>query len=119
MANLPRPSACGTFHINAQGGRAHSMSYHWVLPFHEPGLAPVGDGTGAYHIHLDGSPAYEQRFERTFGFYGGLAAVVGEGKWFHINTHGERAYGESWDWCGNFQQNRCTVRNSDGHYFHI
>lgn len=95
------------------------MSYDWVLPFHEPGLAPVGDGTGAYHIHFDGSPAYEQRFERTFGFYGGLAAVVDEGKWFHINTHGERAYGESWDWCGNFQQNRCPVRNSDGHYFHI
>ena len=95
------------------------MSYDWVLPFHEPGLAPVGDGTGAYHIHLDGSPIYEQRFERTFGFYGGLAAVVCEGKWFHINTHGERAYAESWDWCGNFQQNRCTVRNSDGHYHHI
>ena len=95
------------------------MSYDWVLPFHEPGLAPVGDGTGAYHIHLDGSPVYEQRFERTFGFYGGLAAVIREGKWFHINTHGERAYGESWDWCGNFQQDRCTVRDSDGHYFHI
>ena len=31
MANLPRPSACGTLHINAQGGRAHSMSYDWVL----------------------------------------------------------------------------------------
>jgi len=119
MANLPRPSSCGTFHINARGERSHTMVFDWVLPFHEPGLAPVGDGTGAYHIHLDGMPAYKQRFERTFGFYGGLAAVVCEGKWFHINTHGQRAYAESWDWCGNFQQKRCTVRNSDGHYHHI
>jgi hypothetical protein len=95
------------------------MAFDWALPFHEPGLAPVGDGTGAYHIHLDGSPAYEQRFERTFGFYGGLAAVVLDGKWFHIKPDGKRAYTESWDWCGNFQQNRCTVRNSDGHYHHI
>jgi len=119
MGNLPRPSACGTFHINAGGERTHSKSYDWVLPFHEPGLAPVGDGTGAYHIHLDGRAAYEQRFERTFGFYGGLAAVVCEGKWFHINTRGEMAYAESWDWCGNFQENRCTVRNAGGHYHHI
>ena len=119
MANLPRPSACGTFHIDAKGERTHTSAFEWVLPFHEPGLAPVGDETGAYHIHLDGMPAYEQRFERTFGFYGGLAAVVFEGKWFHINTRGERAYTESWDWCGNFQQNRCTVRNSDGGYHHI
>lgn len=119
MASLPRPSACGTFHINARGERTHTRAFDWVLPFHEPGLAPVGDGTGAYHIRLDGMPAYEQRFERTFGFYGGLAAVVCEGKWFHINTRGEGAYAESWDWCGNFQQNRCTVRNTDGHYHHI
>ncbi len=95
------------------------MTFDWVLPFHEPGLAPVGDKTGAYHIHIDGRPVYEQRFDRTFGFYSGLAAVIEDGVWFHITVDGERAYSEIWDWCGNFQQNRCPVRDSDGHYHHI
>lgn len=95
------------------------MMFEWVLPFHEPGLAPVGDESGAYHIHLDGSQAYEQRFDRTFGFYCGLAAVVQSEAWFHVRTDGTRAYDGDWSWAGNFQQNRCTVRNRDGHYFHI
>ncbi|MBL72479.1 MAG: hypothetical protein CMB41_04915 [Euryarchaeota archaeon] len=119
MANLPRPSDCGTFHISSEGEGIYTMRFDWVLPFHEPSLAPVGDDTGAYHIHLDGKPAYEQRFDRTFGFYGGFAAVIFEGTWFHITADGKRAYPKSWNWCGNFQQNRCTVRTADGHYHHI
>jgi len=82
-------------------------------------LAPVGDSSGSYHICLDGNPAYSTRFERTFGFYCALAAVEAEGYFFHIHPDGSPAYSDRWNWCGNFQQNRCTIRNQDGGYFHI
>ena len=33
-----------------------------VLKFHAPGLAPVRDAFGAYHVTPDGHPAYESRY---------------------------------------------------------
>ena len=39
-----------------------------VLKYHNPGLAPVIDEKGAYHINLQGLPAYPFVFKRTLGF---------------------------------------------------
>jgi len=119
MSSLPRPASCGRFHISSGGERTYDSTFKWVLPFHEPGLAPVGDESGAYHINLDGTPAYEMRFDRSFGFYCGLATVKDGDDWFHIKPNGEKAYESSWAWCGNFQQDRCTVRTNAGEYQHI
>ena len=119
MNQLPRPSECGTHHVSQDGTRTHEKEFTWVLPFHKPGLAPVGDGTGAYHIRLNGKPAYSSRFDRTFGFYFGLAAVCQNDHWWHINATGERISHTTWSWCGNFQQNRCTVRDFNGGYYHL
>jgi len=116
---LPRPSPCGKFHISNDGKRTHNSEFDWVLPFHNPGLAPVGDSSGSYHICLDGNPAYSARFERTFGFYCDLAAVEKEGFFFHIHPNGSPAYTDRWNWCGNFQQQLCVVRNEIGEYYHI
>jgi hypothetical protein len=116
---LPRPSPCGKFHISNDGERTHNSEFDWVLPFHKPGLAPVGDFTGSYHICLDGNPAYSIRFKRTFGFYCDLATVVDERGFFHIHPDGSPAYSNRWDWCGNFQQQICAVRNENGEYYHI
>jgi hypothetical protein len=66
----------------------------------------------------DGSPAYPQRFQRTFGFYEGLATVTDADGWHHITPTGARVYTQNYDWCGNFQGGRCTVRDTDG-YRHI
>lgn len=52
-----------------------------ALKFHAPGIAPVLDHTGAYHIDATDNPLYEERYSRTFGFYGGRAAVVKQGLW--------------------------------------
>jgi hypothetical protein len=90
-----------------------------VLKFHAPGLAPVKDETGAYHIDNNGNHLYSERYSRTFGFYCNRAAVVQEQQWFHINEKGERAYPRNYAWTGNFQENLCTVRNFSGNYFHI
>ena len=116
---LPRPSPCGRFHISNDGERTHNSDFDWVLPFHKPGLAPVGDFTGSYHICLDGNPAYSIRFKRTFGFYCNLATVVDEKGFFHIHPDGSPAYSNRWNWCGNFQQQICPVRNEIGEYYHI
>lgn len=119
LKKLPRPSSCGTHHLHDNGQRVYRHSFDWVLPYHVPGLAPVGDATGAYHIDLEGVEVYPQRYLRTFGFYCGHAAVVSSEGWYHVDAKGERSYLKTWDWCGNFQQDRCSVRNKHGEYYHI
>lgn len=92
-----------------------------VLPlkFHEPGLAPILDATGAYHVHRDGTAAYPHRFVQTFGFYDLVAAACSENGWHHILPNGTPLYQDRYAWCGNFQQKHCTVRNFEERYFHI
>ena len=55
-----KPALDGTHHVNVHDGRAlYGRRFHEVLKFHAPGLAPVLDDSGAYHITPDGLPAYE------------------------------------------------------------
>ena len=111
-------SADGTHHVRS-GQPAYASRFECVGKFHEPGLAPVRDSLGAFHVAGDGRPAYEARFERTFGFYEGLAAVVGADGWFHIEPRGATRYRARFAWCGNFQDGRCVVRTEAGLYCHI
>lgn len=90
-----------------------------VLKFHSPGLAPVKDESGSYHIDIEGNPIYADRFTRTFGFYCNRAAVMYLGKWFHITNKGVKAYTHFFSWVGNYQENLCSVRDSVNQYFHI
>ena len=90
-----------------------------VLKFHEPGIAPVKDETGSYHITALGNELYKKRYTRTFGFYCNRAAVINGNEWFHVNEFGERVYSESYFWTGNFQENLCTVRDENNNYFYI
>ena len=102
-----------------RGRPAYSSRFNEVLKFHEPGLAPVHDSSGAYHITPDGRPAYEPRHMRAFGFYEGVAAVHSEDGWLHILSDGSPLYEERYAWCGNLQEGRCAVRLPSGDYFHI
>jgi len=111
-------AAAGTHHVR-DGCPAYERRFRSVLKFHEPGLAPVVDDSGAYHIDHRGRPAYETRFRRTFGFYEGLAAVDGGDGWFHVDPFGRPVSRGRFDWCGNFQGGRCAVRFRDGAYGHI
>jgi hypothetical protein len=108
----------GTHH-EIDGAAMYSARFGAVQKFHEPGLAPARDGTGAFHIAPDGKPAYAARFQQSFGFYENLAAVADHGGWGHIHPSGAPAYSSRFDWCGNFQERRCTVRGADKRYFHI
>ncbi|RME28502.1 MAG: methyltransferase, partial [Deltaproteobacteria bacterium] len=108
----------GTHHLRG-GVPLYVERFDEVLKFHPPGLAPVRRGEHAWHIRVDGSPAYSRRFLRTFGFYEGFAAVVSPDGWHHIRTDGTDLYRARYAWCGNFQGGRCPVREPDGAYLHI
>lgn len=106
-------------HHCLDGQAAYEDRFDDVLKFHAPGLAPVQRGPEAWHISTDGSAAYQHRYRRTFGFYEGFAAVVGDDGWLHVGPDGSAAYDARYDWCGNFQGGRCAVRDADGRYLHI
>lgn len=96
------------------------FSYKNILNFHEPGIAPVEDESGWYHIDTTNQAIYPQRYKRTFGFYCGLAAVTDDySNCFHIDIHGNRIYDENYAFCGNYQEDKCVVRDFENHYFHI
>lgn len=96
-----------------------SKKFSEALKFHMPGLAPVSDESGSYHINASGIPLYGERYSRTFGYYCNRAAVVQNEKWFHINELGAQVYKETFHWVGNYQENFCSVRNDNNRYFHI
>ncbi len=108
----------GTHHL-VEGKRLYAESFDEVLKFHPPGLAAVLRGGQAWHIDPEGSPAYERRFRRTFGFYENRATVVDADGWHHIEPSGEAVSAGRFSWCGNFQGGRCAVRDTAGRYFHI
>lgn len=101
------------------GKQVFNKTFIEVLKFHAPGLAPVQDESGAYHIDTSGTPLYKERYTRSFGYYCNRAAVSKDGHWLHLTETGERAYLKSFKWTGNFQENVCTVRNKHNRYFHI
>ena len=90
------------------------------LKYHAPGIAPVEDDSGWYHVDTQDNPIYSQRYRRTFGYYDGLAAVTDfGGNCYHIDTQGKRIYAENYAFCGNYQEQKCVVRDFNGDYFHI
>lgn len=111
-------SPCETHHLRDKKP-FYTRRFLKVLKYHNPGLAPVIDEKGAYHINLQGLPAYPFVFKRTFGFYENRAAVESEEGWFHISQDGYPVYAERYAWCGNFQEGCCPVRDYLGNYFHI
>ncbi len=112
------PSNDGTHHLR-DGRPAYDTRFDAVLKFHAPGLAPVARGDAAWHIDATGAPVYARRFRRTFGFYEGLAAVESDDGWHHVTTDGHDAYPARYAWCGNYQEQRCPVRDAAGRYRHI
>jgi len=107
-----------THHLRA-GAPAYAGRFDEVLGFHEPGLAAIRRGAKAWHIDLRGRAAYRRRFKRTFGFYEGRAAVTSPDGWHHVWPDGRDLYADRYDWSGNYQQERCTVRAPTGEYLHL
>ena len=113
-----RVSGDGSHHL-CDGRPVYGQRFLEVLKFHPPGLAPVLDASGAYHITPDGRAAYGARYLHTFGFYEGRAAVMSSEGWHHILQDGTLLYPQRYAWCGNYLEARCAVRESDGQYVHL
>jgi hypothetical protein len=102
-----------------KGEKLFDLDFLQVFAFHPPGLAAVQDETGWYHIKPNGKAIYENRYDRAFGYYFNRAAVLENGNYYHLNTKGKRVYKSNYNWCGNYQQKLCTVRDDQNFYFHI
>lgn len=111
--------AADTTHHVRDGRPIYEARFDEVLKFHAPGLAPVRRGDAAWHIDPSGRAAYARSFRRTFGFYEGLAAVVDDRGWHHVRPCGTDLGVDTFTWCGNFQDARCSVRDHTGRYHHI
>jgi hypothetical protein len=111
-------SSCATHHV-LNGKPLYKQSFIEVLSFHDPGIAAVLDESGAYHIDQNGQAIYQQRYNRTFGFYYSRAAVQDGKRWFHILPDCSPLYKQQYKWCGNFQENACVVCDFDNQYYHI
>lgn len=107
-----------THHL-VRGRALYARRFHAVQKYHAPGLAPVRDESGAYHITDCGEPAYEARFLQTWGFYDERASVQADDGWTHILPSGASLTTQRFAWCGNFQEGCSTVRFQDGGYGHI
>lgn len=106
-------------HFTYKGENIFGKTFLRALKFHAEGLAAVCDHIGWYHIDMQGNSLYAQRYTRAFGYYCNRATVVDVYDWFHINTEGNRVYTQNFAWCGNFQENVCSVKNLSNQYFHI
>jgi len=106
-------------HFLHEGNLIFGKHFIEALKFHPPGLAPVIDESGAYHINESGEALYSKRYSRTFGFYCNRSSVIDKTDWFHIDEKGNRTYSDSYSWTGNFQEDLCTVRDKENRYFHI
>lgn len=115
--NYIKISDCKTFH-KLDDAPLYRSRFIFVEKFHHPGIAPVYDTSGGYHINLDGVATYKQRFDKTFGFYCDRAAVIDKDKYYHIDLEGKKVYQSLYDWAGNYQENKCVVRKGDK-CFHV
>ncbi len=108
-------SRCGRYH-HYDGKPLYDKLFLQVGKFHEPGLAPAVDYTGAFHIDTTGKPIYEDRFDETYGFYEGLATVCKSKRFFHINQDGFLVHRNKFEWAGNFNEGACPVLKGNGFY---
>ena len=101
------------------GNPFYNKKFKSVMSFHSPGVAAVKDELNSYHIDLNGEPIYHKRFLKTFGYYENIAAVMDDSGWYHINLEGESLYEGRYKWVGNFQEERCVVRDKEANFFHV
>ncbi len=113
----------GSHHIFSDETPAYQQRFDEVLAFHavnnETQAAPVYAQDKAWHISSTGDAIYPNRYDRTFGFYCDLAAVIDSGEWFHIGIDGLPAYPQRYAFAGNYQSDIAVVCGQHGDYFHI
>lgn len=103
------------------GKPLYACRFDKVQSFHfPPGYAPVKNDQRASFINIEGQPVFDRSFDNAFGFYDGIATVVYEAGFFHINEQGKDIHSQRFAWSGNFQEGICVVEDLDSRqFFHI
>jgi|GEM_PF-1999167 len=90
------------------------FGYESVGVSHE-GLASAEKDGQMFHIHPDGTPAYEGCFNFVGDFHEGLARARKGAWWFHIRRDGTPSYKERFGWIpvilGDFKEGMAVVVN--------
>lgn len=95
--------------------KVQSFHFHFPLAY-----APVTRDQRAFFINIEGRSVFERSFKNAFGFYHGIATVVDENGFFHINEQGQDIHSQRFTWSGNFQEGVCVVEDIESNlFFHI
>ena len=108
-------SPCETFHLLNEKP-LYSQRYTHVMKFHEPGLAPVKSEVHAFHIDVEGRPAY---FNRYFQEHNCPVKDKITDLYFHINRDGQKIYQKQYRYVGDFKDGSAVVCNELGLHTHI
>ena len=107
------------WHIHENGEDAYSQRYDKTFGFY-CGVAAVIACDHWFHIKVDGSPLYPDRYEFVGNFQSNLCVVCNNGgEYFHIDLHGLPAYNSRWSYCGDFRESSAVVQRKDGLSTHI
>jgi hypothetical protein len=96
----------------------YDIRYKRVMNFHN-GIAPVETDKEVFFINEENEKLFNRVFKKAYGFYEGKSAVKDKDGWFHIDLNGNDLYSQRYSWVGNFNENRCVVRDFENNYFHI
>ncbi len=88
------------------------------MSFHD-GIAPVQSEHIAFFINKKNIQQFNREFEKAYGFYNDISTVKDKNGWFHINKFGQDIYSARYSWSGNYNENKCIVKDFDDNYFHI
>jgi hypothetical protein len=73
-----------------------------------------------FHVSLDGTPAYDSRFETVDEYFEDRARVKDNyGKWFHIDRYGNPAYDSRFQWVDIYSKGRAGVKDFNDNEFQI
>jgi hypothetical protein len=107
------------FFINTKNEKLFNCTYLKAYGFYE-GFAAVCDEKGWFHIKMNGSHLYSQRYPWIGNFQESLCVVRDcDYNYFHINSEGTRIYQENYSYTGDFKYSIAVVINNKGNSTHI
>lgn len=107
------------WHIKSDGQEAYGRRFKRTFGFYE-GRAAVVSERGWLHITTDGEPLSPALYQWCGNFQGGRCPVRdGEGRYHHIDLHGNAAYSVRWAYAGDYRDQVAVVQDDSGLSTHV
>lgn len=115
----PVSTGDSAWHIDDRGAAVYPQRFAQTFGFYQ-GRAAVADQTGWFHILVDGSPLYAERYAWCGNYQEGLCPVRrGDGSYVHLTESGAPAYAQAWHYAGDFRDGVAVIQRADGLHSHI